>query len=76
MNPMYPCGKPCSSRTHNETVKKLALYSAIINEIKHTSSCRERYHRKNSIGPPEGLFDVAHSGGGLFREWGLIQKVK
>ena len=30
MSPLYPCGKPCSTGTHNETVKKLALFSAII----------------------------------------------
>ena len=31
MSPLYPCGKPCSTGTHIETVKKLALFSAIIN---------------------------------------------
>ena len=25
MSPLYPCGKPCSRRTHHETVKNLAL---------------------------------------------------
>ena len=24
MSPMYPCGKPCSTGTHNETVKRMA----------------------------------------------------
>ena len=33
MSPLYPCGKPCSTETHNETVKNLALFSAIINGI-------------------------------------------
>ena len=28
MKPMYPCGKPCSRGTHNETVKHLALSKA------------------------------------------------
>ena len=28
MSPLYPGGKPCSTRTHNETVKNLALFSA------------------------------------------------
>ena len=25
MSPFFPCGKPCSAGTHNETVKSLAL---------------------------------------------------
>ena len=33
MSPFYPCGKPCSARTRNETVKKQILFSAIINGI-------------------------------------------
>ena len=33
MNPLYPCSKPCSTRTHNDTGKKLTLYSTIINGI-------------------------------------------
>ena len=33
MRPLYPCGKPCSRGTHNETVKNLALFSSIINGI-------------------------------------------
>ena len=33
MSPLSPCGKPCSTGTHNETVKKLALFSAMINGI-------------------------------------------
>ena len=33
MSPLYPCGKPCSRGTHNETVKNLALFSSIINGI-------------------------------------------
>ena len=28
MSPLYPWGKPCSTGTHTETVKKLALFSA------------------------------------------------
>ena len=27
MRPLYPCGKPCSRETLNETVKRLALLS-------------------------------------------------
>ena len=30
MSPLYPCGKPCSRGTHNETVKNLGLFSSII----------------------------------------------
>ena len=34
MSSLYPCGKPCSTtETHNETVKELALFFAIINGI-------------------------------------------
>ena len=28
MSHLYTCGKPCSTGTHNETVKKLTLFSA------------------------------------------------
>ena len=28
ISPLYPCGKPCSTGNHSETVKKLALFSA------------------------------------------------
>ena len=27
MSPSYPCGKPCSTGTHNENVKGLTLFS-------------------------------------------------
>ena len=27
MSPLYPCGKLCSTGTHNETVKNLVLFS-------------------------------------------------
>ena len=33
MSPLYPCGKPCSRGTHNETVKNLALFCSIIDGI-------------------------------------------
>ena len=33
MSLLYPCGKPCSTGTHNETVKKLTLFSKVINGI-------------------------------------------
>ena len=33
MTPLYPCGKPCSRGTHDETVKNLAQFSSIINGI-------------------------------------------
>ena len=33
MSPLYPCGKPCSTGTRIETVKKLAQFSAISNGI-------------------------------------------
>ena len=26
MSPLHPCSKPCSTGTHNETVKNLTLY--------------------------------------------------
>ena len=40
MSPLYPCGKPCSRGTHNETVKNLALFSSIINGIMKESRFR------------------------------------
>ena len=40
MSPLYPCGKPCSRGTHHETVKKLALFSSIINGITKESRLR------------------------------------
>ena len=40
MSPFYPCGKPRSTGTHNETVKKLALFSAVINGIVMESQLR------------------------------------
>ena len=33
MSPLYPCDKPCSRGTHNETTKNLVLFSSIINGI-------------------------------------------
>ena len=33
MSPLYPCGKPCTTGSHNKTVKKLNLFSAIISGI-------------------------------------------
>ena len=33
MSPSYPCSKPCSTRAHNETLKKLTLVSTFINLI-------------------------------------------
>ena len=40
MSPLHPCGKPCSTGTHNETVKNLALIAAIINGIMMKSRLR------------------------------------
>ena len=40
ISPLYPCGKPCSRGTHNETVKNLALFSSIINGIMKKSRLR------------------------------------
>ena len=37
---LYPCGKPCSRGTHNETVIILALFSSIINGIMKESRLR------------------------------------
>ena len=33
MSSLYPCGKPCSTSTHNETIKKLTLFSSVIDGI-------------------------------------------
>ena len=30
ISPLYPCGKPWSTRSHNETVQNLILFSVII----------------------------------------------
>ena len=36
MSPLYPCDKPCSAGTHKtETLKKLALFSALDRSIVH-----------------------------------------
>ena len=40
MSPSYPCGKPRSRGTHNETAKNLALFSSIINGIMKESRLR------------------------------------
>ena len=40
MSPLYPCGRPCSRGTHNETVINLALFSSIINGIMMESRLR------------------------------------
>ena len=40
MSPLYPCGKPCSTGTHTEMVKKLTLISIIINGIMMESRLR------------------------------------
>ena len=40
MSPLYSSGKPCLTGTHNETVKKLALFSAIIRGIMMESRLR------------------------------------
>ena len=37
---LYPCGKPCSRGTHNETVKNIAQFSSIINGIMMESRLR------------------------------------
>ena len=53
MSPLNPCGKSCSRGTHNETVKKLALFSSIINGIMKESRLR--------ISIPWGVFSVLQS---------------
>ena len=40
MSPLYPCSKPYSRGTHNETVKYLAIFSSIINRIMIESRLR------------------------------------
>ena len=56
MSPLYPCGKPCSSRTHNETVEKLTLFSAFdrSNNDRTTASALFNGHS------PEGNCDKNH----------------
>ena len=39
IGPLYPCSKPFSTGPHNETVKKLTLFSAIINRINRIEHC-------------------------------------
>ena len=53
MSPLYPCGKPCSKETHNETVKKLTLLSAVINRIMMES--------RPQISNPVGMLSVLQS---------------
>ena len=33
VSPLHSCSKPCPTGTHNETVKKLTLFFALINRI-------------------------------------------
>ena len=40
MSPMYICSQPCSTGTHNETVKKLTLFSALMKGIMIESRLR------------------------------------
>ena len=40
MSLLYPCGKPCSRGTHDETMKTLALFFSIINGIMIESQLR------------------------------------
>ena len=40
MSPLYLCGKPCSTGTHNDTVKQLTLFSAVVNGIMIESRLR------------------------------------
>ena len=58
MSPLYPCGKPCSTKTPNETVKKLTLFSAIINAIMMESRLQ--------ISNPMGMLAVLQSNGKQF----------
>ena len=54
MSPLYPCGKPCSRGTHNETVQNLALFCSIINGIMMES--RPGTHIRGGVGgetPPQ-----------------------
>ena len=53
MSSLYPCGKPCSTWTHNEKVKKVTLFSAIINGIMMESRLR--------ISNPVGMLLVLQS---------------
>ena len=53
MSPLFPCGKPCSRGTHNETVKNSALFSAIINGIM-IENCLKSHN-------PVGVFSILQS---------------
>ena len=53
ISPLYPFGKPCSTGTHNETVKKLTLFFAFINRILMESRLR--------ISNPVGMLSVLQS---------------
>ena len=50
MSPLCPCGKPCSTGTHNKTEEKLTLFSAIINGIMMESRLR--------VSNPVGMLSV------------------
>ena len=54
MNPLYPCGKPCSGGTHNETVKNLALLTSIVNEWNYDGITALNHN-------PVGVFSVLYS---------------
>ena len=45
MGPLYPCGKPSSTGAHNETEKKLTIFSASINRIMMESRPQISNHR-------------------------------
>ena len=53
MSPLYPCGTPCSTGTHNGTVKILTLLSVIINGMMMESWLR--------ISNPMGMLSVLQS---------------
>ena len=62
MSPLYPSGNACSAGFHNETVKKLTLFCAFINQIMMESRLRisnpwECHHFFNRIENFNHLYD-------------------
>ena len=54
MSLLYPCGKPCSTGTHNEEEKKPALFSAIIHSMIYDGITNSKLN-------PKGAFSILQS---------------
>ena len=59
MSPLYPCGKPCSRGTHNETVKNLALSSFFNHQWNYDGIMASNLS-------PVGVFSILLSNGMLY----------